>query len=212
MTRTCKFGLAACAAWLAAIGIGWWAQASYEQRPGVVLDAPRTWPTDSAVAHHDGRTTVVMALHPRCPCSRATLTELAEFAPRRSGSTDITVLVCAPADAGPDWTDAGTCRTAREIPGVSVVVDPSGRSAARLGMRTSGHVVVYAPDGHLRFSGGITGGRGQIGPNPGLDALIALAGDRHPASAASIPTSTPVFGCELVAPDSCPACQASEQP
>ena len=50
---------------------------------------------------------------------------------------------------------------ASAIPGVIVTPDVGGRIAARLGAKTSGHVLVYDENGVLKFSGGITAARGH---------------------------------------------------
>src|SRR5688500_4480825 len=49
----------------------------YEALPGPGADAPRHWPAGSRTAADGRRHTLVLLLHPHCPCSRATVRELA---------------------------------------------------------------------------------------------------------------------------------------
>lgn len=204
------------AAWFAVIGAGGWWQLRYEQTPGRAWAVPAKYPEDGPIIPRSGCGVAIMALHPRCPCSRASLAELEQFASRGHGQVDVVVLACTPAGAGADWIDSANCATARAIPGVRFVIDPAGRAAARLGMKTSGHVVVYDAHGRLVFSGGITPSRGQTGPSHGLDVLITMADNHEPpakaASAGAAPTITPVFGCDLVSPEKCAAVRGKDSP
>jgi hypothetical protein len=183
--------------WLGAIGAAMWWQFRYETTPGDAAIVPTRWPDRCPLPHNPGRGTAIMALHPRCPCSRASVTELEQFA--RSAEADIFVLVTVPTGAGPEWTTTGLCAQAGSIPGVTLVLDPQGRLASTFGMRTSGHVVLYDGAGALAFSGGITASRGQIGPNAGLASLEALT-QADQARPAEVHRQSPIYGCELVGP------------
>jgi hypothetical protein len=81
---------------------------------------------------------------------------------------------------------------ARSIPGVVVRSDAKGREAARFGMTASGHASLYSTAGRLLFNGGITGGRGHVGDNPGRSALVSILSNISPVA-----SPTPVFGCGL---------------
>lgn len=214
--RPMKYILAI-AAWLVVIAIGGWWQLSYERTPGLASANPPRYPDSGPIAARPGHPLAIMALHPRCPCSRASLAELEQLA-SANPDLDLVVLACVPIDANDDWMSTDNCSKARAIPGVRLIPDPSGRTAAELGMKTSGHVIAYDADRRLVFSGGITAARGQTGPNPGLDALIAAfqksqPGDSKPSRAASAaPALTPVFGCTLVAPEACEAPRGENTP
>lgn len=202
MRRSVLIG--ACAlGWFAAIGAGVWRQARYETAPGDAAATPAAWPGVAGVERAADRSLVVMALHPRCPCSRASVAEFEKVARGSEASAAFVVLVAVPEGADAKWTESDTVTAARGIPGVRVVLDAGGVNAAKLGMRSSGHVVVYDRAGALAFSGGITATRAQTGPNPGADALRDLASDccsKDP----NRPASTPVFGCALVGAPSDP--------
>ncbi len=170
---------------LAAMGV--WAMVAYQTTPGAVADTPERWPSASRLPRGAGYT-VVMFVHPDCPCSRASLSELAENAgagPAAGSAVAIDVVVAGPDVAGEIWDAAG------RIPGATRIVD-TGREAERFGARTSGHTVVYDAGGVRRFSGGITGSRGHVGDNLGRDAVQRIV-----AGLAAQSGAHPVFGCAL---------------
>jgi hypothetical protein len=68
--------LAVVGAGLAAVGAGLAAPGVYEGRPGQEATAPARWPAGSTLVRASGRSTLLMLVHSRCPCSRASLEEL----------------------------------------------------------------------------------------------------------------------------------------
>ncbi len=177
-------------AWLGAGAYGSALLADYQSTPGASADAPPAWPAASAIARGDGATLVMLA-HPRCPCTRASLSELSAILGRAGRAVSAHVLFVLPEAAGPDWDVEGLWDQARAIPGLDVRGDPGGKEAARFGAFTSGQVLLYDRGGALAFAGGITRGRGHAGRNAGADAVAAVLrgeGARH---------ETGVFGCAL---------------
>jgi len=55
--------------------------------------------------------------------------------------------------------------------------DPLAETARSFGVHTSGQALLYAPDGTLRFAGGITSGSGHAGDNAGVDAIARYVRD-----------------------------------
>lgn len=187
--------------WLAAIGAGLSATWRYENAPGgVTQSAPKMWPTESGIPRSPGRPLLVMIAHPHCPCSRATIGELALLMAQAPGLTDAHVLFYKPAGVPRDWHETDLWRASAQIPGVKVSVDTAGVEQRRFGVATSGHTVLYDAHGALQFSGGITPARGHSGDNAGRTAILSLLmgapSDRH---------TTFVFGCSLS--DYCPSCR-----
>ena len=133
-----------------------------------------------------------MLAHPHCPCTAASVGELAQIMARLQGKVAAYVLFVKPKEAGRDWDDTSLRRSAEAIPGVNVVFDPDGVEARRFGAETSGHTLLFAADGRLLFSGGITASRGHAGDNAGERAIVALVNNQTPAR-----TQTLVFGCSL---------------
>ena len=182
--------------WLAAVLGGSVMLWRYKSQPGSVGAVPERWPAQSAVTPSTSVPTLVMFAHPRCPCSRASLTELAIVVSRELGHVDVHVLFDKPEGEGDDWTDTDLWRSAAAMPGVSVAVDPEGATAHRFGAETSGWVVLYDPSGRLLFAGGITSARGHEGDSEGRRAVLALLDHRSTGR-----TRAPVFGCSLDAPE-----------
>ncbi len=136
-----------------------------------------------------------MFVHPRCPCSRASLDELDAIMNTEGEAAAATVVFLRPEGAASGWEQTDTWESAGRIPHATRVVDRGGREAARFGARTSGHVVLYDPDGRLEFSGGITGARGHAGDNVGRQMLLRLL-----AHASTDGSGHAVFGCPMEDP------------
>ncbi|MBX3227535.1 MAG: RedB protein [Labilithrix sp.] len=172
--------------WAAAASGGLYAVAAHGARAGAAAEAPETL---RAELHTSGRATIVVAAHPSCPCTRATLRELDRIARDTHGAADVVVLF---AGSERDRVGVELRRAAEAIPGARVVDDPARAIAKSLGAHTSGTVLFYDADGALRFSGGITPSRGHEGDSAGADEIRALV-----AGATRGHATTPVFGCPL---------------
>ncbi len=144
-----------------------------------------------ALAAH--KPTLIMLVHPQCPCSRASLTELSRLVALCPDKATMSVLFLRPAGCPETFADTDLRRQAEAIPGVSVATDNNGTAARLFGAATSGETVLYAPDGRLLYHGGLTGSRGHEGDNAGLSAVAALL---HGASG---PSQAPVYGCPMTA-------------
>lgn len=182
--------------WIAAVGIGMKVLLDYQSRPGRPASAPASWPASSRLPRTAGRPELVMIAHPRCPCTRATVSELSRLMARTQGRLDVSILFVIPRGFDRRWAHADLWYSAAEIPGVRLIEDPEGRVARRFGAYTSGQAILYDEVGRLRFAGGITPGRGHEGDNAGRDAIVSLV-NHHTAEL----DETPVFGCPLTAAD-----------
>lgn len=178
--------------WIAGVALGLRGLLNYESAPGRVGIISRSWPADSDIRRFSERPTLVMVAHPHCPCTRASIGELANIMALAQGKVDAYVLFVKPTAAGDDWADTGLRRSAAAIPGVTVLSDVAGREARRFGAETSGHALLFDRDGRLLFNGGITQARGHAGRNAGESAIIAML-NNQPAERAE----TVVFGCSL---------------
>jgi hypothetical protein len=136
-----------------------------------------------------------MLVHPQCPCSRASIGELADLMAKSEGRISACVLFVRPPGFAEGWVHTNLWEIARQIPGVTVISD-NGREAHLFGGVTSGQAIVYDRRGQLQFSGGITRARGHWGDNAGVSTVIALLGT-HSRSGAD---TTAVYGCPLFAP------------
>lgn len=179
--------------WSAAIAGGMTTLSRYKNTPGAQADAPSDWPAGVALTRSTRRPTLVMLAHPQCPCTRASVSELARLM-SAAGDVDAHVLFLKPAEMPEGWERTDLWRRAEAIPGVRVASDLDGRVAARFDATVSGQVVLYDQAGRLLFRGGITGGRGHEGDNEGRTRLASLIrGGGGPARGESR-----VFGCSLV--------------
>jgi hypothetical protein len=176
-----------------AVGVGLGALLRYSNTPGRLAAPPHSWPRAAKIHPDPRRATLLVFAHPQCPCTRATLGELAEILARSEGSVDAYVYFYAPESQGAGWARSELWRDAAAIPGVHPIEDADGREIRKFGASTSGQVLLYDTSGRLQFNGGITASRGQAGDNDGRDAVAALlqSGNaaRHTAS---------VFGCSLL--------------
>jgi hypothetical protein len=133
-----------------------------------------------------------MFIHPHCPCSRASIGELAVLMAHCQGRVTTHVLFLRPAGMPLEWIRTDLWRDASAIPGVKVYCDDEGREARRFQIETSGDTALYDAKGQLLFHGGITGSRGHSGDNAGRDDVEALLFNKTISQ-----NHTPAFGCSL---------------
>jgi hypothetical protein len=187
------------AAWVLATACSFTQLWNYEAAAGLPAQAPVDWPVGVTMPRSTDRPTLVMLLHPKCPCSRASVGELAKLMTRCHGKLSALVLVLRPADEAKGWEQTDLWRTAASIPGVIVKADDDGSESRRFGGKTSGQAMLYSPEGHLLFAGGITESRGHSGDNAGRSLIEALVNHEIDPNSAQR-ASTPVYGCPLFAP------------
>lgn len=178
--------------WLAGVIAGTVLLMRYDATPGGGGSPPRRWPAESALPRASRQPVLLLFMHPRCPCSRASLAELERLLPAGSGRMETRVICVVPARADDGWTASASWRRASDLPGVLTSLDPGGVEARRFGVETSGHALVYDAGGELLFSGGITPSRGHQGRNAGSAAVSALAAGSNPRTRRTL-----VFGCPL---------------
>jgi hypothetical protein len=182
----------AIAVWLASIGGGFYCLWAYSAGPGAAAQAPREAPPEIRAWQIAGRPLIVMALHPHCPCSQASIDELADVLGWTPDAAELVLLIYKPAGERDSWiTPSLAASLARFHP--RIVIDADGRRAESLGVRTSGHVIAYDGDGRLAFSGGVTSARGHRGDSFGQEVLRALLRGEPRAPALTAPT----YGCAI---------------
>jgi hypothetical protein len=183
--------------WLLAISFGLWMLWGYENTPGTAAQPPHQWPADSNISAARDHATLVMLAHPHCPCTRATIGELASIMAHSQGRLTAYVLFLKPAGFSEEWEKSDLWQSAASIPGVTAVIDDEGAEAKRFHAATSGQTLLYDAGGRLLFSGGITGSRGHSGDNAGRSAIMSFVN-----SGAAERTESFVFGCPLFDPNS----------
>lgn len=183
--------------WLAAVGLGLHRLWIYSSEPGVNAEPPARLPVSAQIRPSPGQATLVMFVHPHCPCTRASIGELALLMTHCQGRLDAYVLFFKPREFPADWEKTDLWYSAAAIPGVMVIQDEDGLEARRFHAATSGHAIVYDGEGSLLFSGGITASRGHSGDNAGRSAIVALL-----TEGSTERNKTLTFGCSLFDPNS----------
>jgi hypothetical protein len=181
--------------WLGSIGVGGARLWTYKTTPGAAADHQPVWPAASRIPRDGARPTLVMMAHPQCSCTRASVGELENLMQRLRGRMAARVVFVVPRGAARSWTESDTWRTVRSTPGVTSWLDEGGIEAARFGARTSGQVFLFAVDGRLLFSGGITPLRGHLGDSAGQEKIVSLVTTGRADGAAG--ATSRVFGCAL---------------
>jgi len=184
------------ALWLAGVGWGLNLLFRYSGTPGDPGRAPESWPAATAIHPAARGATLVLTLHPHCPCSRATLDELDWIMARTGDRLTTVALFVIPPGLDEHWGRSDLWARAGAIPRTTPVLDPEGREARYFGAFTSGQVALYAPGGRLLFQGGLTDGRGEGGASVGRQAVLAAVTSGTP----NLTTAT--YGCPLHDPAS----------
>lgn len=177
--------------WLVAVVTGSAALSQYKRQAGEVGETPRQWPSDSGVQRPTSGAVLVIAVHPRCGCTEASVSELARLLGRVGGAVVHTIELVV--DPDPEWETSSLRGRLAAIAGVALVADHGGVEARRFGAETSGHTLLFADDGTLKYSGGITASRGHEGDNAGALSIVDALNGLVPVT-----QGAPVFGCDLV--------------
>jgi hypothetical protein len=203
--------------WLAALVPAARALIRFEWTAGSSGIAPSQLPPRGNSLHlafntssEDHTALLIVAIHPLCSCTRATLQELVNSAALWKQPYHATFLVykAKPIDGQTgtpsalldfDWRHSAYIREAQQALNAQVIEDTAGEQAARLGALTSGEVLFYSaadPQGNRRllFSGGVTAGRGMAEANDGIDALDQAV-NSPAATRVQLEKHSPVYGC-----------------
>jgi hypothetical protein len=184
------------AVWVVALFAAHRALLGYDYQAGADAKAPVTWPHDTRVPRTDSVPAIVVFAHPKCPCTRATIEELAVLMAKVHGRATATVVFVRPDEFPAGWEKTDLWNSAARIPGVDVLSDPGEVEAARFGAQASGQTMFYDASGVLKFSGGITEFRGHSGDNAGRSAVASLA-----LTGSADIDHTSVYGCSLKNPE-----------
>lgn len=183
------------AGWVGLMGGAFFFLVRHEQTPGAATASVATnLPAELKLSFAPDRTVLLMFVHPRCPCSRASLGELEEMMSHAPGSSEVCMVFYKPAGEPDDWVKTGLYKEAQRV-GWQTRVDPGGALAARFGATTSGHVLIYDAKGRLSFSGGITASRGHWGDSESEATALKVLQNELPGM-----STRPVYGCPLQSP------------
>jgi hypothetical protein len=188
--KECSLGLLA--VWGVAVVAGILYLEAYAADPGDHGAPEIQWPPGSRIPIDHHRPTLLVFLHPHCPCSQASLGELANIKDRCRDQVSVHAIVLN-TPVLDRWGGSEIESGLAGLADIHVHRDRGGAEARRFGVATSGHVLLYDPEGRLIFSGGITAARGHAGDNYGRAAVI----DRILREEARR-VNGPVFGCPLM--------------
>jgi len=168
---------------------------------------PTPWAGDTQSRPASGfRYEIVMFVHPHCPCTRASLRELAGVV-RESPDITVRVVFVLPVSSPAGWERGHTWDMANKFEFARVSCDVGGAEARLAGATTSGMVVVYDETGMVVFRGGMTRARGRDGENSGRQSITALLNGTPPLT-----RETPAFGCPLLDVSGCANPNGCETP
>ncbi len=168
----------------------------YENLPSQEGCAPAQWPGETGLALDERLPTLMLFVHPHCPCTNATVGELERLVAHLRNGLVTYVIFLHPENMPMDWHQTALWARVRSIPGVSVVDDMGCVLTRRFGVATSGEAYLYSASGKLLFAGGITRARGHSGDNPGNAAILSLVSNGAESSEATSSCCS-VFGCPL---------------
>src|SRR5262249_3081726 len=182
--------------WLVTAALGLRVMLKYDYAAATEGTPPEKWPTATKVPRSPGLASIVVVVHPHCPCSLATVEELARLMALLHNRATATVIFVRPPGFSESWERTDLWRNAARIPGVRALSDPDGVEASLFGALASGQTMLYDAAGNLEFRGGITASRGHAGDSPGRAAILSVmntgtSGTRH----------TSVYGCSLRDPE-----------
>jgi hypothetical protein len=133
---------------------------------------------------------LVIAVRPDCPTSRATLSEAVRICYRVPGEVKVTALVFGEDEKSISQNAlfAGLAKTKARI-----LSDADGEVARRVGLTNSAQALLFSPNGNLLYNGTITGQPDRLG-NPGEEMVVEII---HGSNSMSI--NVPPHGCSLQA-------------
>ncbi len=180
------------AIWVVVVVFGMRSLMLYGSNAGADGLAPERWPESAECRRDANRMNLLMFLHPKCFCSRASLSELEKLQSHFNDQISVKIIFWIPDSVSEDWKQCALWKKVQGMVGVEGIQDSSGKLASRFGAKTSGQVVLYDQQGWLKFQGGVTAMRGEEGSNAGVEMIKTVI--RKSDSRIS---STPVFGCAL---------------
>lgn len=180
--------------WAASLIVGMYLIVAHSFVDGSRGMIPKCWPAGSKLKLASNQNTLVIFIHPACPCSISSIEQLARI--QADCGDHIKFIVVFVWSGGRSRLDASmTYQSAIANPGFECTVDRDTSEARAFGAQTSGHAFLFAPGGRLLFDGGITGARGHAGDNLGQSAI-----EQWVLRGRSDTVATPIFGCGLMDP------------
>lgn len=203
MTRKSEYSTFYCAVvavWLLAVSSGAMALWNYAFSESRIDTAVGNWPDDSSLICDSSVATLVVFIHPQCPCTKATIRQLLSVQRHSTAPFRLQLVMLQP-ESGPVWRETPVQRHALAIRDAEFIDDRGGREAVKFGVSCSGMCLLFSPDRSLLFRGGITESRGHEGDCMGANLLLAHLNNLQNSADAAPASHNPVYGCSLVSLD-----------
>ena len=185
--------------WCTSIAIGFAFLFAHDSKPGLQFASPSLWPSDVEFDRPMDVSTLLIFVHPQCPCTFASLAELERVVGQSGSSLETIVILNAPAEKLEEWMQTAVANRAKGISGAKIVVDGDGKLSAKFRVTVSGQCLLYSPNGQLLFQGGLTASRGHEGESLGQSILIHMIAHPEPDALSNQQVrEVPVYGCELI--------------
>ncbi|HVJ68068.1 MAG TPA: hypothetical protein VM510_08805 [Caulifigura sp.] len=185
--------------WVGAVVAGFAAALIHEQTPAERHTVVASWPLDTVCQPPALKPMLVLFIHPKCPCLRASIEEIANLRKVCGVGFDLQCVFLQPDAATWHSEETANWRDAQTLAPCQMIVDCTGEEHRRFGATTSGEVFLFSAGGELQFHGGVTIGRGHSGQSAGRLAIEAIVNNSSPRLC-----EAPVYGCPLESP-----CQAA---
>lgn len=165
----------------------------YSNKPGETGSPPKSLPKTIPLSNNEKQYQLFMFVHPKCSCTISSIRELKRFLANCSESVSCTFFCFNPSGGASGWTRTRIWNCLAEIPDSKIIPDENAKWAQSLGIRTSGHVLIYDSNHNLKFSGGITVGRGHEG-----ESLASISMSNLVRMQEQDRCQYPVFGCPII--------------
>lgn len=182
-------------AWFVACGSVLWLLWSYSNAAGPQGMLPVGWTPDARLECPEDRPMLLVFAHPKCPCTRATMSAIERLQRDVPGTFATRVVFYEPDGADASWHQTDLWVRAQKLIDAKAIADPGGSISGGAGAAVSGCVALLDPQDGLLFWGGVTPSRGHEGESVGLNSLRSILRGQEP-----VESRAPVFGCELVGP------------
>ena len=179
--------------WLIAISTGLYFLYQYQNKNGELGTSSSHWIESSNIHFEENKNNVLMFLHPYCPCSRASLNELAKILSHKIKPSTVKIILAKPESKDSNWVyESPLYKITKEL-NFQSLIDKNSHESKLFEAKTSGLVLIFNKDKKLMFRGGITDSRGHEGDNKGAQKALTIL---QSISSQSLEEFF-VFGCEI---------------
>ena len=178
--------------WLGLIGWGLKILLEYDNKVQESGNHPQHWLAQSKIPFSKKNPTLLIFVHPGCPCTKASLEELNRLLTNFPDKLNAQAIFLKAEGTKENWHQTELWKKANKIKGLNTFLDEDGREARLFSVKASGRTLVYDTKASLIFYGGLTSSRGHEGDNIGRSSI-----EHYLRSGHLLKQSSPSFGCAL---------------